>query len=108
MSDWNVYRHDSCHGPLTIRSNSLTAEPTGDGWWAVYRRQGGRYCNAVIGLRREPVNVDQLVSADRRNGENIDQFESRIIEQLSLKHHHDPSLPSPSYCVESPFPLPTT
>jgi hypothetical protein len=104
MSNWNVYRHDSCHGPETIRTGGLAAEPTGNGWVAVYRRERGRYPNSIIGLRQAPITLADLQRVgDRKPGEPRDDYDARILTDLELTTYTDKSLPSPGACVDSPY-----
>jgi hypothetical protein len=105
MSDWNVYRHDTCHGQHANKTRHLVAEPTGDGWTAVYRRERGRYPNAIIGLTTAEITVADLERiGDRQQNEDREQFEVRVRRDLTLIHHHDPSLPPPDACINTPFP----
>ena len=104
MNNWNVYRDESCHGPMAIRVEGLVAEPTGDGWFAVYRREKGRYPNTIIGLRQKPITAEELNAVGaRHSGEDRELYDQRLRADLQLTHYDDVALPRPAECVQSPF-----
>jgi len=105
---WSIYKAEARMDFRAVQTPGLIAEPVGDDWWAIYRREGDRAPAVLVGLRRREVSAADLTAAgDREKGRPRDDYDAEMRDRMKLLHCDDAEAPDCRGLVDMdnpPFP----